>query len=104
LAYHDYLTDSPSALLLHDRLAQAVAVANRQQQQLAVLFVNVERFKYINDSQGHVIGDQMLLSVAGPLVATVRSFDIVSREGGDEFVILRPTIAQPEDAALSCVR
>jgi diguanylate cyclase len=104
LAYHDYLANSSNALLLHDRLGQAVPAANRQQQQLAVLFVDVDRFKYINDSQGHVSGDQLLLSVAGRLVASVRRCDTVSRQGGDEFVILRPTIAQAEDAALSCVR
>jgi diguanylate cyclase (GGDEF)-like protein/PAS domain S-box-containing protein len=101
LAHHDYLTDLPNRLLLNDRLAQAMAAAHRQQQQLAVLFVDVDRFKHINDTLGHVIGDQLLLSVAGRLVASVRSSDTVSRQGGDEFVILLSTIAQAEDAALS---
>lgn len=101
LAHHDYLTDLPNRLLLNDRLAQAMAAARRQHKQLAVLFVDVDRFKHVNDSLGHLIGDQLLLSVAGRLVASVRSSDTVSRQGGDEFVILLSTIAHAEDAALS---
>ena len=101
LAHHDYLTGLPNRLLLDDRLAQAVAAAQRQRQQMAVLFVDVDRFKHINDSLGHAIGDQLLLSVAGRLVASVRGSDTVSRQGGDEFVILLSSIAQAEDAALS---
>jgi diguanylate cyclase (GGDEF)-like protein/PAS domain S-box-containing protein len=101
LANHDYLTNLPNRLLLNDRLAQAMAAARRQQQQLAVLFVDVDRFKHINDSLGHAIGDQLLLSVARRLVASVRGSDTVSRQGGDEFVILLSSIARAEDAALS---
>jgi diguanylate cyclase (GGDEF)-like protein/PAS domain S-box-containing protein len=101
LAHHDYLTGLPNRLLLNDRLGQAMAAARRQQKQLAVLFVDVDRFKHINDSLGHPIGDQLLLSVAGRLVASVRGSDTVSRQGGDEFVILLSTIAQAEDAAFS---
>src|SRR6202040_3116042 len=88
-------------LLLNDRLAQAMAAAHRRQQKLAVIFVDVDRFKHINDALGHAIGDQLLLSVARRLVASVRSSDTVSRQGGDEFVILLSSIAQAEDAALS---
>src|SRR6202030_345341 len=101
LAHHDYLTDLPNRLLLNDRLTQAMAAARRQQQQLAVLFVDVDRFKHINDTLGHAIGDELLQSVAGRLVASVRGSDTVSRQGGDEFVILLSTIARAEDAALS---
>ena len=101
LAHHDYLTDLPNRLLLNDRLAQAMSAARRQQQQLAVLFVDVDRFKHINDSLGHAIGDELLLSVAGRLVASVRDSDTVSRQGGDEFVILLSSIGRAEDAALS---
>jgi diguanylate cyclase (GGDEF)-like protein/PAS domain S-box-containing protein len=101
LAHHDYLTDLPNRLLLNDRLAQAMAAAHRQQRRLAVLFVDVDRFKHINDSLGHMIGDQLLLSVARRLVDNVRSSDTVSRQGGDEFVILLSAVAQAEDAALS---
>jgi diguanylate cyclase (GGDEF)-like protein/PAS domain S-box-containing protein len=101
LAHHDYLTDLPNRMLLDDRLAQAIAAAGRHQHQLAVLFVDVDRFKHINDSLGHSIGDELLLSIAGRLVGCVRSSDTVSRQGGDEFVILLPSIAHAEDAALS---
>jgi diguanylate cyclase (GGDEF)-like protein/PAS domain S-box-containing protein len=101
LANHDYLTNLPNRLLLNDRLAQAMAAARRQQQQLAVLFVDVDRFKHINDSLGHAIGDQLLQSVAGRLVAGVRGSDTVTRQGGDEFVILLSSITRAEDAAFS---
>jgi diguanylate cyclase (GGDEF)-like protein/PAS domain S-box-containing protein len=101
LAHHDYLTDLPNRLLLDDRLAQAMGAAHRHGRQLAVLFVDVDRFKHVNDSLGHAIGDELLLSVARRLVASVRGSDTVSRQGGDEFVILLPTIAHAEDASLS---
>jgi diguanylate cyclase (GGDEF)-like protein/PAS domain S-box-containing protein len=101
LAHHDYLTDLPNRLLLDDRLAQAIFVARRQNKQLAVLFVDVDRFKHINDSLGHVIGDELLQSIAQRLRANVRSSDTVSRQGGDEFVILLSAIAHPKDAAFS---
>lgn len=101
LAHHDYLTDLPNRLLLDDRLIQAMGAARRRRQQLAVLFVDVDRFKHINDSLGHAIGDELLQSVAGRLVASVRGSDTVSRQGGDEFVVLLSSIAHAEDAALS---
>jgi diguanylate cyclase (GGDEF)-like protein len=101
LAHHDYLTDLPNRLLLDDRLAQAMSAAHRHGRQLAVLFVDVDRFKHINDSLGHAIGDELLLSVARRLVASVRASDTVSRQGGDEFVVLLSTVAHPEDASLS---
>src|ERR1700680_4226093 len=89
---------------MSDRFAQAMAAARRHQQQLAVLFVDVDRFKHINDSLGHAIGDELLLSLAGRLVASVRGSDTVSRQGGDEFVILLSAIAQAEDAARSATK
>ena len=101
LAHHDYLTNLPNRLLLDDRLAQAIAAAHRSGQRLAVLFVDVDRFKHINDTLGHAIGDQLLLSLSQRLVAGVRGSDTVSRQGGDEFVILLSSVALPEDAALS---
>jgi diguanylate cyclase (GGDEF)-like protein/PAS domain S-box-containing protein len=104
LAHHDYLTDLPNRLLLNDRLSQAIAAARRQRQQLAVLFVDVDRFKHINDSLGHVIGDELLLSIARRLVASVRRSDTVSRQGGNEFVILLSPIAHAEDAAFSATK
>jgi diguanylate cyclase (GGDEF)-like protein/PAS domain S-box-containing protein len=101
LAQYDYLTDLPNRLLLNDRLTQAISVAHRHQQQLAVLFVDVDRFKHVNDSLGHLIGDKLLLSIAHRLVAGVRSSDTISRQGGDEFVILLSSVAHAADAALS---
>ena len=99
MAHHDYLTDLPNRLSFEDRLAQAMAAASRHKEQLAVLFVDVDRFKHINDSFGHAIGDELLLSIAGRLVASVRASDSVSRQGGDEFVVLLSAIARAEDAA-----
>jgi diguanylate cyclase (GGDEF)-like protein/PAS domain S-box-containing protein len=104
LANHDYLTELPNRLLLNDRLAQAMAAARRRQQQLAVLFVDVDRFKHINDSLGHAIGDELLRSIAGRLVAGVRGSDTISRQGGDEFVILLSAIAHAEDAGRSATK
>jgi diguanylate cyclase (GGDEF)-like protein/PAS domain S-box-containing protein len=101
LAQYDYLTDLPNRLLLNDRLSQAISVAHRHQQQLAVLFVDVDRFKHVNDSLGHAIGDKLLLSIAQRLVASVRGSDTISRQGGDEFVVLLSSVAHAADAAFS---
>src|SRR5580700_7931201 len=88
LAQHDSLTDLPNRILLKDRLAQSMSLAQRHRQKLAVLYLDVDRFKHINDSLGHGIGDRVLQSVAQRLLGCVRSSDTVSRHGGDEFVIL----------------
>ena len=101
LAQFDFLTDLPNRLLLNDRLSQAISAARRQDQSLAVLFVDVDRFKHVNDSLGHLIGDRLLLSIAQRLVAGVRESDTISRQGGDEFVILLSSVAHAADAALS---
>ena len=101
LAQHDALTDLPNRVLLHDRLARAIASARRHGRRLAVLFLDVDRFKHINDSLGHSIGDRLLRSIAGRLVECVRDSDTISRQGGDEFVILLPEIDEPENAAVS---
>jgi diguanylate cyclase (GGDEF)-like protein/PAS domain S-box-containing protein len=100
LAQHDLLTDLPNRVLLTDRLAQAIARAQRTGEQLAVLFLDLDHFKNINDSLGHAIGDKLLQSVAHRLVVCGRHSDTVSRHGGDEFVILLPQIAHADDAAL----
>ena len=101
LAQHDFLTDLPNRMLLNDRITQAIALARRHDNQLAVLFLDLDRFKHINDSLGHAIGDQLLQSVAGRLAACVRSSDTVSRQGGDEFVILLSKVEHAKDAAYS---
>ena len=100
LAQHDSLTDLPNRILLKDRLTQATAVAYRHRQKLAVLFLDVDRFKHINDSLGHAIGDRLLQSVAQRLVGCVRSSDTVSRQGGDEFVVLLSEMTLAQDAAI----
>lgn len=88
LAEHDYLTGLPNRLLLNDRLTQAVAYAERHHTQVAVLFLDLDNFKHINDSLGHSVGDKLLESVSKRLTAQVRHSDTVSRLGGDEFVIM----------------
>ena len=101
LAQHDVLTDLPNRLLFNDRLTQAIALADRQGKQLAVMFIDLDHFKKINDSLGHDVGDKLLQSVAGRLLACVRRSDTVSRLGGDEFVILLSQVEHAEDAAYS---
>jgi diguanylate cyclase (GGDEF)-like protein/PAS domain S-box-containing protein len=101
LAQHDFLTDLPNRLLLNDRITQSIALAGRQNRPIAVLFLDLDRFKYINDSLGHAIGDKLIQSVSKRLLAGVRGSDTVSRQGGDEFVILLSEITYPEDAATS---
>ena len=98
LAQHDSLTDLPNRVVLNDRLTQAMALAHRHRQRLAVLFLDLDRFKSINDSLGHDIGDRLLRTVAQRLLDCVRSSDTVSRQGGDEFVILLPEAANAQDA------
>lgn len=101
LAHHDGLTDLPNRMLLQDRLGQAIEAARRQGTQLAILFMDLDRFKHINDSLGHSVGDQLLQSVAQRLVDCVRQSDTVCRQGGDEFVVLLSAVEHAEDAAQS---
>lgn len=101
LAHHDFLTDLPNRLLLNDRITQAITLAKRSGTQLAVLFLDLDKFKHINDSLGHETGDRLLQSVTQRLSACVRSSDTVSRQGGDEFVILLTGGKYGEDAALT---
>ena len=101
LIQHDSLTEVANRILLNDRLTQAVALARREQRQVALLFVDMDHFKRINDTLGHDIGDRLLQSVAKRLLRCVRTSDTVSRIGGDEFVILLPEVVQAEDAALA---
>jgi diguanylate cyclase (GGDEF)-like protein/PAS domain S-box-containing protein len=101
VAQHDVLTNLPNRALFNDRLSQAISLAERQSKQLAVLFVDLDQFKRINDSLGHSVGDRLLRSVARRLVACVRRTDTVSRLGGDEFLILLSQIEHSEDAAIT---
>ncbi len=99
LAQHDFLTDLPNRVLLNDRISQAISFAERYTKQLAVMFVDLDDFKRINDALGHTIGDKLLQSVASRLVACVRRSDTVSRLGGDEFIVLLTQVEHAEDAA-----
>jgi diguanylate cyclase (GGDEF)-like protein/PAS domain S-box-containing protein len=101
LAQHDSLTDLPNRTLLKDRLMQSMSLAQRHRQKLAVLYLDVDRFKHINDSLGHGIGDRVLQSVAQRLLTCVRGSDTVSRHGGDEFVIILADAVQAQDAIVS---
>ena len=101
---HDFLTGLPNRFLLTDRLGQAIALARRHVGQVAVLFLDLDGFKHINDSLGHLIGDKLLQSVARRLQAHVRTPDTVSRQGGDEFVLLLQEVNGPEDAAITARR
>lgn len=101
LAQHDFLTNLPNRVLLADRIAQAITLAKRGGTQLAVLFLDLDNFKHINDSLGHETGDKLLQSVTQRLSSCVRSSDTVSRQGGDEFVILLGESKNGEDAALT---
>lgn len=103
-AQHDFLTGLPNRTLLKDRVSQAIALAHRQKGQAAVLFLDLDGFKYINDSLGHHIGDRVLQCTAKRLVNCLRVPDTVSRFGGDEFVVVLQELKHPEEAATTANR
>src|SRR5213079_1810267 len=99
LAQHDFLTDLPNRMLLNDRLDQAIDLARRHGSKVAVLFLDLDRFKHINDSLGHAIGDKLLQGVGKRLVAAVRGSDTVGRQGSDEFVVVLSEVEHAQNAA-----
>ena len=100
LAQHDVLTGLPNRLLLDDRLTAAIALAHRRRKPLALLFLDVDGFKDVNDELGHATGDRVLQSIAARLSETLRHSDTVSRYGGDEFLIVLAEIAHADHASL----
>jgi diguanylate cyclase (GGDEF)-like protein/PAS domain S-box-containing protein len=103
-AEHDFLTGLPNRKRLNDRVGQAMALAPRHKKQVALLFLDLDGFKHINDSLGHPIGDKLLQSISKRLQDCVRGSDTVSRQGGDEFVVLLSEVAHAEDAAITARR
>lgn len=99
LAYFDALTDLPNRSLLKDRLNQTIAEANRNTHPFGLMMLDIDRFKEINDTLGHAIGDALLCEVARRLEGSLRSYDTVARLGGDEFAILLSAVSEPEDVA-----
>ncbi|MEJ2345675.1 MAG: sensor domain-containing diguanylate cyclase [Gammaproteobacteria bacterium] len=98
LAYHDPLTELPNRVLLRDRLRHSLAIAERASSALALMFIDLDEFKRVNDAHGHDVGDSLLRGVAERLSKNVRQSDSVARIGGDEFVVLLTTIRAAEDA------
>jgi diguanylate cyclase (GGDEF)-like protein len=101
MAQHDFLTGLPNRSLLTDRLAQLIALAQRHGKRIALMYLDLDHFKHINDSLGHAVGDQLLQSAAKRLQECVRHSDTVCRQGGDEFVVLLAEVEAVSDAALT---
>ena len=99
-AYHDILTDLPNRILFKDRLGLAVIQAKRKATELAVMFIDLDRFKLVNDTLGHVKGDELLQQVSVRLKECLRRGDTLARQGGDEFTIVLPELHQREDASV----
>jgi len=101
LAYFDTLTDLPNRRLLIDRLRQAIAITSRTKDYGAILFLDLDDFKTLNDTKGHLVGDLLLIEVAKRLAASVREMDVVSRQGGDEFVVVLQNLSKNATKAAS---
>jgi diguanylate cyclase (GGDEF)-like protein len=103
-AQHDTLTNLPNRSLLNDRIGQAIALARRHNHRAAILFLDLNGFKHINDSLGHLMGDKLIQSVAARLSKHMRGPDTVSRQGGDEFIVLLSEVREAADAAITARR
>ncbi|MBH0173691.1 EAL domain-containing protein [Fictibacillus sp. 23RED33] len=96
MVYRDPLTGLPNRLLLNDRLSQALELADENKQTIGIMFIDLDRFKYINDTLGHAVGDQLLIEIAKRIQACVGKNDTVCRQGGDEFIVLIPNTTADE--------
>ena len=98
VARHDIVTGLPNRLAFAEHFSQAIKLARRHHHKVALMFIDLDRFKWVNDNLGHEAGDQLLLDLSRKLMACVRSTDLVGRHGGDEFVVLLSEIRRPDDA------
>lgn len=103
-AAHDFLTGLPNRLLLNERIQQAISLATRNNYKIAILYLDLDGFKHINDSLGHSMGDKVLQSVAKRLLTCIRDPDTVSRQGGDEFLVLLSEVEHPDGSAIVAKR
>ena len=97
VAHHDGLTGLPNRLLFNDRLNQAISLAKRDSRQFALLYLDLDKFKPVNDTLGHAVGDELLENVATRIRQQVRESDTVARVGGDEFTVILPDISKREE-------
>ena len=104
MAYHDFLTGLPNRFLFQDRLNMALAQARRQQGKIALVTLDLDRFKEINDTLGHDIGDVLLQKVGKRLTSLIREGDTVARMGGDEFTLLLQSINENSDVAVIALK
>ncbi|KAB7622790.1 EAL domain-containing protein [Alkalilimnicola sp. S0819] len=100
MAHYDALTELPNRVLFRDRVSQELAAGRREGRRFALFFIDLDQFKHVNDALGHQVGDELLRIVAGRLQACLREPDTLSRQGGDEFLLLAPDITSPGDAAV----
>ncbi|MEZ2128788.1 MULTISPECIES: diguanylate cyclase domain-containing protein [unclassified Sinorhizobium] len=104
LAHFDSLTGLGNRLLMRDRLSQAMSAAQKSNRRVAVLFIDLDRFKQVNDQYGHHLGDSLLIAVADPMKLVLRADDTIFRQGGDEFVAILANIANPRGIAFAARR
>jgi len=104
LAEHDHLTGLPNRMLLNDRIGRSIELARRNKKKVAVLFLDMDGFKHINDSLGHPTGDMLIQAISKQLLDCVRTSDTVSRQGGDEFIVFLPEVEHPEGTVAAAKR